>query len=204
MPAIIPIAVAMGASTATAATVAAVATTVATVASVGAAGYSAYAANRASKRAAGVDNAVADYNARQDEALAAQLTLDSEQNIKTQRQENAVYLSKQHVSYAAAGVLATTGSALDAQLTNVGRMEQQIQQTHVDTNQKLQQYASSASVGRLEGQARAYSDRQQGKLALINGGARIASSLFGAYNSGVFAGMGSGGGGGGGGYFLDS
>ncbi len=149
--------------------------------------YGAVQSNRAARNAAKVDTATADYNARQDEALSAQLDLDTQQNVRTQRQENAVYLSKQHASYASAGVLANTGSALDTQLTNAGRMEQQIQQTWVNLNQKKQQFASSARVGRLEGEARAVADRSQGTLALVNGGASVARQLFGAQQSGIFS-----------------
>lgn len=189
MPAIVAVGLAFGATASTAAVVGTA--VIATGVSVAATGYSAYAANKASKSAAAVDNSVAGYNARYDEAMAAQLDLDTQANIRTEREQNAVYLSKQHASYAAAGVIANSGSALDAQLTNVGRMEQQLQQQWVDANQKMQSYASSASVGRLEGQAQAEADRAQGKIALINGGAKIASSLFSAYGSGVFSGLGS-------------
>jgi hypothetical protein len=66
-------------------------------------------------------------------------------------------------------------------------MEQQIQQAWVNSNQKQQQYAASAKIGRLEGAARAQADRAQGTIALINGGAKIASSVFDAYKSGAFA-----------------
>lgn len=192
MPAVIPIAVALGASATTAATIGTVVTVASTVASVGAAGYAAYAQNKAAHKAAGVDQATADYNANFDMAQAKQLELDTSQNIKTERKDNASYLSKQATSYASAGVLSNTGSALDAQITNVGRMEQRIQQEWVNTNQKVQAYGSSASVGRLEGAARAEADKAQGTIALINGGASIARSAFGAYNSGVFSGFGSG------------
>lgn len=176
MPAIIPIAIA-------------VASTAATV-------YGTVQASKAAKNAAAVDNSVAGYNARLDEAMAAQSDLDTQANIRTEREQNAVYLSKQHASYAAAGVIANSGSALDAQLTNVGRMEQQIQQQWVNNNQNMQRLASSASVGRLEGNARAEADRAQGTIAMINGVSKASSQLFGAYSSGSFSGLFGGGGGG--------
>lgn len=161
------------------------------VISAGLTAYGAIEQNKASRKAADVDQATADYNARADLATAHQLDLDTQENIRTQRDENAVYLSRQAASYAAAGVLSNTGSALHAQITNAGKMEQQIQQAWVNSNQKQQQYAASAKVGRLEGAARADADRAQGKIALLNGGAKIASSLYGAYDSGVFSGGGS-------------
>ncbi len=160
-------------------------------ASLAATGYSMYAQNKAAKNAAGVDNAVADYNARTDEAMARQLDLDTLQNIRTERAEDTVYLSKQAASYAAAGVLATTGSPLAAQITNAGRMEQQLQQQYVDSQQKQAQYRSAGRVGQLEGQAQASADRLGGTLALINGASRMAGSAFNMYQSGTFSGLGS-------------
>ena len=149
--------------------------------------YGAVKQNQSAKNAAEVDTATADYNAKYDEAMAAQIDLDTQANIRTQRDEAAAYLSKQQVSYASAGVLANTGSALDAQITNVGRIEQRLQQQWVNMNQQKQAYASAARVGRLEGAARAESDRASGTLALINGGASLARQTYGMYDSGVFS-----------------
>ena len=157
--------------------------------SVAAAAYSVNAQKHAASNAADVDQATADYNAKYDTAAAQQLDLDTLQNIRTARQEDAVYLSRQASSYAAAGVLATTGSPLHAQITNAGRMEQQIQQQYVNSMQQQQSYYAAAQVGQLEGGASASADRTQGSLALINGGAKIAGQAFGAYNSGQFAGL---------------
>lgn len=148
--------------------------------------YSTIEQKKAAGQAAGVDQATADYNARYDESMAQQLDLDTIQNERTERQNDSVYLSREAASYAAAGVLATTGSPLAAQITNAGRFEQQIQQSYVNSQQKQQQYASAATVGRLEGAARADADRMSGTIALINGGAKMAGQLFGDYNSGVF------------------
>lgn len=149
--------------------------------------YSAIQQNKAARNAAAVDQATAEYNARYDEAQAAQLDLDTIQNIRTERQEAKVYLSKQEASYAAAGVLADSGSALDAQIVNAGRFEQKIQQQWVNMNQQRQSLYSAARVGRLEGAARASADRMSGTIALINGGTSIARSMFGAYEQGVFS-----------------
>jgi hypothetical protein len=147
-----------------------------------------YAQNKAAKSAAAVDNATADYNARYDQSMAAQLDLDTQQNIRTARAEDAVYLSREAASYASAGVLATSGSPLHAMIINAGRMEQKIQQDWVNSNQKQQQYAAAGKVGQLEGNALASADRMSGTLALINGGAKMAGQLFTGYESGVFSG----------------
>ena len=155
--------------------------------SMAATAYSAYKQHQAAKNAASVDTATADYNAKVDIEQAEQLQLDTLQNIQTQRENNAVYLSQQHASYASAGVLANSGSPLAAQITNAGRMEMQLQQEYVNSQQRQKQLYSSASIGRLEGDARASADRAQGTIALINGGANLAGQFYQGYNSGVFS-----------------
>lgn len=189
MPAIVAVGLWAGATTATAAAVGTA--VVATGVSVAATGYGMYAQNKAAHQAASVDNAVSDYNAKYDRSLSAQLDLDTQQNVRVQRAEDATYLSRQQTSYAASGVLANTGSALDAQIQNAGRMEQKIQQEWVNSNQRQQQYNAAANFGVLEGNARASADRMSGNLALINGGAKIFGQGISAYQSGVFSGFGS-------------
>ncbi len=150
--------------------------------------YGAYKQHQAAKDAASVDTAIGDYNAKVDIAQAEQLQLDTLQNIQTQRENNAVYLSQQHAAYASAGVLADSGSPLAAQITNAGRMEMQLQQEYANSQQRQKQLYSSASIGRLEGYARAESDKAQGTIALINGGANLAGQFYSAYNNGTFSG----------------
>lgn len=161
---------------------------------VGGIAYSAYSQNKASNAAAQVDQATAAFNSRYDIANAQQIDLDTLQNIDTERASNKTYLSRQATSYAAAGVLSNTGSALHAQITNAGRMEQQIQQQYLDSQQRQTQLYAQAKAGVAYGDAQATADRTSGSLALINGATQIARTTFGAYNSGVFA---SGGGSGG-------
>lgn len=153
-------------------------------------GYSIYEQGRAAKQTAAVDVATADFNAKYDESLAAQLDVDTLQNVRVQRDEGRAYISRQAASYASAGVLATSGSPLHAQITNAGRIEQHIQQDYVNSQQKQQSYAVQAKSGRAAGEAKAYSDRVTGKLAMINGAGKIASTVYGAYDSGVFSGFG--------------
>lgn len=153
----------------------------------GATVYGAVQTNKAARQAAQVDTATAQFNAQYDESLAKQLDFDTIQNVRTMRADAASYISRQHASYAAAGVLANAGSPLHAQITNAGRLEQQIQQEYVNSQQKQKSYYEQAKAGVAMGEARAYSDRVSGKLALINGAAKASSSLFGAYNAGVFS-----------------
>ena len=102
-------------------------------------GFSAYGAieqKKAADNAAAVDNATAAYNNKYDTSLAEQLDADTIENVDTERQNDNVYLSREAASYASAGVLSTTGSALDAQVTNAGRFEQKIQQAYVNSQQQ--------------------------------------------------------------------
>lgn len=156
------------------------------VVAVGATVYGAVEANSADQNAADVDNATAAYNNKYDTAIAQQLDLDTLQNVDTERQDDAVYLSRQAASYASAGVLATSGSPLHAQITNAGRFEQQIQQKYVNSQQQQQMYYSQGKVGIAAGAAQADADRQSGTLALVNGGAKIAGMGYQDYKSGVF------------------
>jgi hypothetical protein len=153
-------------------------------------GVASYGQYRASRQAAAVDMATANYNANVDKAQAAQLDKNTLENIRMERQGNEEYLSRQAASYASAGVLATSGSALEAQITNAGLLEQKIQQQYVDSQQRQQQYYAQAAVGLAEGQAQAQADKLAGNLALINGGAKIAGTLFAAGESGAFSGLG--------------
>jgi hypothetical protein len=153
-------------------------------------GVGAYGQYKASRQAAAVDMATANYNANVDKAQAAQLDKNTLENIRMERQGNEEYLSHQAASYASAGVLATSGSALESQITNAGLLEQKIQQQYVDSQQRQQQYYAQAAVGLAEGQAQAQADKLAGNLALINGGAKIAGTLFAAGESGAFSGLG--------------
>lgn len=147
-----------------------------------------YSQKKAADSAAQVDTATAAFNARYDVTQAQQLDLDTLQNIRTDRQNGKVYLSKMDAAYASAGVLSNTGSALHAQVTTAGRLEQQIQQTYLDSQQKQQALYTKAQAGILAGDAQASSDRAAGTLALLTGGASIARFAFSAYQGGMFSG----------------
>lgn len=160
------------------------------VASIAGTAYGAIAQKQAADNAAQIDSATAAYNAKYDTAMAQQLDEDTQANIRTERQDDAVYLSRQAASYASAGVLANTGSALDAQITNAGRFEQKIQQDWVNSNQKQLSYYSQAQAGLAYGAAQAEADRMSGSIALINGGTQLARMAFTDYTTGVFGGGG--------------
>ena len=159
---------------------------VAAVASIGLSAYGAIESKKAADTAASVDNATAQFNARIDQENATQLDLDTLQNIDTERKADATYLSREAAGYAASGVLGTTGSALRAQLTNVGRFTQQIQQQYQQSQLKQQSLYEAAQVGIAEGGAQASADTAAGTLALIQGGSQIAGMAFKDFEGGVF------------------
>ena len=156
-------------------------------------GISAVSQNKADRKAADVAMATADHNANVDKAQATQLDLNTLENVRTERAQNEIYLSRQAATYANAGVLATSGSALHAQITDAGLMEQRIQQQYVDSQQKQQQLYSQAAITRAEGMAQAEADRAAGRQALFDGGAKIAGTLFAAGMGGAFGSLGSAG-----------
>jgi len=149
--------------------------------------YSMSQSKKAADAAASVDANTAKYNAQLDNAQADQIQADTVANIRTTRQEDAAYLSKQAASYAASGVLATTGSPLHAQITTAGRMEQQIQQKYSNAQRQQMLLHSQAKEGVYYGQAQASADRAAGTIAMVDGGAKLAGMAFSAYNSGVFS-----------------
>lgn len=167
---------------------------------VGVAGSSASAADsrQAGANAATVDNETAAYNNQADISQAQQLDENEQQNVITERQDNSVYLSRQAASYASSGVLATTGSALGAQIVTAGRLEQQVQQKYVNTQQQEEELYSQGLEGVYYGSAQAQADtatgNSQANLALIDGGAAAAGQAFKAVESGTFS-FGGGGGG---------
>jgi len=160
--------------------------------SVGATVYGAIQTNKADQQAAQVDTATAAFNARYDTSLAEQLDLDTQQNIDTERQDEAVYVSRERASYAAVGVIATTGSALHAQITNVGRFIQKIQQDYVNSQLRQQSLYTQAKEGVAIGAAQASADSLKGTLALIDGAASVAGLGFSDYEKGILGGFGGG------------
>ena len=157
---------------------------------VGLSAYGMYSQKKSADAAAQVDTATAAFNARYDVTQAQQLDLDTLQNIRTSRQAGKEYLSRMDAAYASAGVLSNTGSALHAQVTTAGRLEQQIQQAYLDSQQRQQALYTKAKAGILAGDATATADRAQGTLALLTGGANIARFAFNSYQAGMFSGKG--------------
>lgn len=154
--------------------------------SLAATAYGAIESKKAANTAASVDTATAAFNAKVDTSMAQQIDLDTQQNIDTERQDERIYLSREAAGYASSGVLATTGSPLHAQLTNVGRFTQKIQQDYRNSQIQQQRLYVQAKEGVAAGNAQASADTSRGSLALIQGGAQIAGMAFGDYNKGLF------------------
>jgi hypothetical protein len=145
-------------------------------------GMQAQAARDAKKLATKVGN----QNQAVDEAAAKQLELNQTQNIRNERQDNAVYISKQQAAYASSGVL-SSGSPLDVEATTAGKMEQSIQQQWINTNVDANNMRIQGQYGNMAAQAQASAIQTQSNIAMLKGGAQLASQAYGAYQSGVFS-----------------
>ena len=159
------------------------------VASVAMQGASMIEQNQASKQAQGLNNAVAQHNAAVDMANAKQLDLDTVANVRAERAEDKVYLSRQASAYASSGVL-TSGSPLSVMATTAGRLEQRVQQQWVNSNRKQEQMASDAVMGQLYAAAENQGLREQNFASELSGGAKLLSTAAGDYQSGAFSGIG--------------
>ncbi len=143
-------------------------------------------AKLASKQGA-VAGQVADYNAKLDEANAAQLALDAHANIQRQRQDNSTYLSSQRAAYAASGVLSGTGSPMIVQATTAGRMEEDVQNYWRQTQQResnlyaagqMERFGGANQAAAAEAQAQAYRLKAVSSIFDgIGGVAKIAGGL---------------------------
>lgn len=161
-------------------------------AAIGLTAYGAIQADKADQTAASVDTATAAFNNKVDIAQAQQIDEDTLANIDIERQDANTYLSREAAGFAASGVIATTGSPLHAQLTNVGRFTQQEQQKYLDAQVSEENLYIEGEEGVALGSAQASADSASGTLALVNGAAKIAGSSFGGFNAGQFSGGGGG------------
>lgn len=154
---------------------------VAAVAAAGAAVYSASEQRVMANKQADAALQAADYNAKLDRAQAQQVSMDAAANAQRQRQADKTYLSAQKAAYAAAGIDSDSGSPLAVQSTTAGRMEQDIQQYWVSTQQKESQLYSAAAEGIYSGQAMADTYHLQGTVALVSGIGKAVGTLGAAY-----------------------
>jgi len=151
------------------------------VVSVAAMGMQAEAARDAKQLAKKTGN----QNQAVDEASAKQLELNQTQNIRNERADNSVYISKQQAAYASSGVL-SSGSQLDVEATTAGKMEQSIQQEWIDTNVKANNIRQQGQYGKDASEAQASAIQTQSNINMLKGGAQIASQVGSAYQSGTF------------------
>lgn len=149
--------------------------------------YSMVQQNAASKAAEQLARDTAQRNANIDITQAKQLGMDTAENIRQMRDQAAIYTSRQQASYAASGVLADSGSPLAVQASTVGKMEQRIQQEHVNSVQKQEQLYSSAKAGIAYGDATASALNKANNAAMIRSGANLLTTAYGAYQGGAFS-----------------
>jgi hypothetical protein len=79
---------------------------------------------KAADAAARTATQVADYNAKLDRSEAAQIDLDSLENVRALRRDAATYMSRQALAYVGSGVMANTGSPLAVRAATAGRFAQ--------------------------------------------------------------------------------
>lgn len=147
--------------------------------------------NAASKAAEQLARDTAQRNANIDITQAKQLGMDTAENIRQMRDQAAIYTSRQQASYAASGVLADSGSPLAVQASTVGKLEQRIQQEHVNSTQKQEQLYSAAKAGIAYGDATASALNKSNNAAMIRSGANLLTTAYGAYQGGAFSGGGT-------------
>lgn len=148
--------------------------------------------HKAAKAAQKLATDTATYNANVDIAQAQQIDLDTNANIRAERAQDKVYLSRQKTAYAAAGVL-SSGSPLSVEATTAGRLEQARLNEYRSSQQKQQYLYGAAAQGVLAGQAQARAIGIQDSANMLAGGAKILSTVAGAYNSGMFSSAGGSG-----------
>lgn len=144
---------------------------------------SAVEAKQVSSRQAEAASQAADYNAKVDRAQATQLTLDANQNIQRQRQQDQEYESNQRAALAASGVLSGTGSPMALQATTAGRHEQDIQTYWGSVQEKESQLYASAAEGQYEGAEQADIYHLQGAADIFQGIGTVATDTGKAYQA---------------------
>lgn len=125
-------------------------------------------------------------NQQIDEQGARQLEINTEANIRAERKENDVYISRQQAAYSASGVL-SSGSPLDVEATTAGRLEQAVQQRWIDSQVQATNMRIQGAMGREYAGAQASAIQTQANIAMLKGGAQLASQAYGAYQSGAFS-----------------
>jgi len=141
---------------------------------------------KATDSAANTAKQTAQYNANLDKSEANQLDIDAQANIQAMRRDAAGYMSRQASSYARAGVIANTGSALAVQATTAGRFAMQEQNSWLKAQAKEQGLASAGAAGIAEGAAQADQDHLEGIADVMNGASKVAGTIASAYAGGAF------------------
>jgi len=126
------------------------------------------------------------HNKDVDYAAASQLETNTEANLRTERQDADIYISKQQAAYAASGVL-SSGSALDVEAQTAGKLEQGIQQKWIDSQVQANAMRTQGNYGQMYMQNQADSIAIQNNINQMKGMSQIASQASSAYQSGTFS-----------------
>lgn len=177
---------AVGATAATA-VVTGVAVT-ATAVAAGATVYSTVQQKRAADAAARNSSAIGGYNAKVNQQESDQIDLNARENVRILRKDAATFMSRQASTYARAGVVANSGSALAVQVATAGRTAIQQQQLWTDAQARENRLASASIAGIYDAGAKADAYHSAGTAAVMGGAAKLATQIGGAAEAGYFGG----------------
>ena len=137
--------------------------TVAVVGSLAAAGVSAYSSYEAGQQA----NALAKYNAAQQNAENANTLQISAAKSLAERDQNAKILASQEAGYAAQGVVTNSGSPLTVESKQAGYLERKALNTDYE-----------GAIASRFGQSKVFTDQMEGSAAKQAGNLNAAGSIL--------------------------
>jgi hypothetical protein len=145
--------------------------TVAAIAMAVGAGVSAYGQYQAGKAA----NALANYNANQNEINAAAKLRDTNIQANAVRQRNRQIMGKQRAAYGASGVEISTGSPLMQQVNAAANLEMGALEAERDGGIEAGKMLQQAAIDRIEGKNQLTASRIGAAGTIIKGIGSIAS-----------------------------
>lgn len=139
--------------------------------------------NKAARDAQRTVKNTAAYNNVVDQVKAQQIDQDANTNIRAMREEAATYISKQQGQYAAAGIIANTGSPLAVQATTAGRLELRAQHVFMDSRAREGMAYSEGAMGLRYGQSQNDQIGMQATAATLSGAAKITGQAYSGYQT---------------------
>jgi len=123
------------------------------------------------------------YNNKLDQMQAQQVDQDSSVAVQGMREDAEAYVSKQRGQYAAAGIVADTGSPLAIQAETAGKLELRAQHAFMESSAKQGQLYSEGAAGLYYGRSEQDQISEQSQAATLTGAARIAGMGYQAYQN---------------------